>query len=161
VPFIGGFARPAVSWYWLLLPPSFVIYVISMVGETNRAPFDLPECESELVSGHLTEYTGFRYAIFYLTEYINMTTVSAVVDHAVPRWLQGHLAAEPVHHPRHRVLGPALVRDQGPADDLASSSGCAASLPRFRYDQFMNAGLEVAHPDLARPGSWSSRCCAA
>lgn len=66
------------SWYALLLFPSFVIYAIAMVGETNRAPFDLPECESELVSGYLTEYSGFRYAMFFLAEYINMATVSGV-----------------------------------------------------------------------------------
>lgn len=67
-----------------LLLPSFVVYVISMVGETNRAPFDLPECESELVSGYLTEYSGFRYATYFLAEYINMATVSAVATTLFP-----------------------------------------------------------------------------
>ena len=72
-----GWHPTAPSWYAVLLLPSFVIYCISAVGETNRAPFDLPEAESELVGGFHTEYSSFKFALFFLAEYINMITVSA------------------------------------------------------------------------------------
>ncbi|NUR96008.1 MAG: NADH-quinone oxidoreductase subunit H, partial [Kribbellaceae bacterium] len=65
-----GASIPLPGWYGFLLFPSFVIYVISMVGETNRAPFDLPEAEGELVAGFLTEYSSIKYAMFFLAEYI-------------------------------------------------------------------------------------------
>jgi NADH-quinone oxidoreductase subunit H len=64
-------------WYVVLLPVSFLIYIVSMVGETNRAPFDLPEAEGELVGGFHTEYSSMKFALFFLAEYINMVTVSA------------------------------------------------------------------------------------
>ncbi|WP_028709114.1 NADH-quinone oxidoreductase subunit NuoH [Propionicicella superfundia] len=134
------------QWYWLLLAPSFVIYVISMVGETNRAPFDLPECESELVSGHLTEYTGFRYAIYFLAEYINMATVSAV---ATTLFVGGYHAPWPIN-----VLLPVL--DQGWFGPLwfvikvqlfiSLFVWLRGTLPRFRYDQFMDLGWKWMIP---------------
>ncbi|MEO7124656.1 MAG: NADH-quinone oxidoreductase subunit H, partial [Nakamurella sp.] len=71
-------AQQETGWYIWLLPISFVVYVISMVGETNRAPFDLPEAESELVGGYNTEYSSMRFGLFFLAEYINLINVSAI-----------------------------------------------------------------------------------
>lgn len=132
------------QWYWLLLLPSFIIYCISMVGETNRAPFDLPECESELVSGHLTEYSGFRYAIFFLAEYINMATVSGV---ATTLFLGGYHAVWPLGF---------LIPDTGYWGLLwfmlkvqffiSIFVWLRGTLPRFRYDQFMDLGWKWMIP---------------
>ncbi|MBK8445372.1 MAG: NADH-quinone oxidoreductase subunit NuoH [Micropruina sp.] len=134
------------SWYFALLLPSFVVYVISMVGETNRAPFDLPECESELVSGYLTEYSGFRYATYFLAEYINMATVSAV---ATTLFLGGYRAPWPISW-----LIPAM--DQGWWGPLwfvlkvqlliSLFVWLRGTLPRFRYDQFMTLGWKWLIP---------------
>jgi len=71
-------ASQAGGWHVILLLPSFVLYFTSAVGETNRAPFDLPEAESELVGGFHTEYSSLKFALFMLAEYVNMTTVSAL-----------------------------------------------------------------------------------
>ncbi|AQP43853.1 NADH-quinone oxidoreductase subunit NuoH [Tessaracoccus flavus] len=130
------------GWYALLLFPSFIIYAISMVGETNRAPFDLPECESELVSGYLTEYSGFRYAMFFLAEYINMATVSAV---CTTLFLGGYLPPWPLNlipFLNNAWLGPIwfIIKVQLLISVFVWLRG---TLPRLRYDQFMNLGWKV------------------
>ncbi len=138
LPMFGGNPLGLQQWYWLLLAPSFIVYAISMVGETNRAPFDLPECESELVSGHLTEYTGFRYAIFFLAEYINMATVSAV---ATTLFLGGYKAIWPfsllIPDTGYWGLLWFLIKVQLLISVFVWLRG---TLPRFRYDQFMGLG---------------------
>jgi NADH-quinone oxidoreductase subunit H len=65
-------------WYIFLMPVAFFIYLVASIAETNRAPFDLPEAESELVAGYMTEYSGFRWAIYFLAEYCNMIVVAAI-----------------------------------------------------------------------------------
>lgn len=71
-------AAQSPMWWCVALFPAFVIYVISMMGEVNRLPFDLPECEGEIVAGHMTEYSSMKFAWFYLAEYINMFNVSGI-----------------------------------------------------------------------------------
>ena len=73
-----GWDSPFPAHNFVLLTPAFCIYVVAMLAEANRAPFDMPECESELVGGYSTDYSGFRFALFYLGEYMNMTTLSAI-----------------------------------------------------------------------------------
>jgi len=133
------------TWYWLLLLPSFVIYVIAMVGETNRAPFDLPEAESELVSGYITEYSGFRYAVYFLAEYINMATVSAI---ATTLFVGGYLPIWPLNliEPLNNAwLGPIffVIKVQLFISLFVWLRG---TLPRFRYDQFMKLGWKGLIP---------------
>jgi NADH-quinone oxidoreductase subunit H len=133
------------TWYWLLLLPSFVVYVISMVGETNRAPFDLPEAESELVSGYITEYSGFRYAVYFLAEYINMATVSAI---ATTLFMGGYLPIWPLNliEPLNNAwLGPIffVIKVQLFISLFVWLRG---TLPRFRYDQFMKLGWKGLIP---------------
>lgn len=130
------------GWYFLLLIPSFIIYAISMVGETNRAPFDLPECESELVSGYLTEYSGFRYALYFLAEYINMATVSAV---CTTLFLGGYLPFWPlntIEFFNNPWFGPIffMLKVQLLISGFVWLRG---TLPRLRYDQFMGLGWKV------------------
>ncbi|RCK69684.1 NADH-quinone oxidoreductase subunit NuoH [Desertihabitans brevis] len=127
------------GWYALLLAPSFVIYLISMVGETNRAPFDLPEAEGELVGGFHTEYSGMRFAMFFLAEYINMATVSAI---AVTLFLGGWHAPWPLNQVPGIDAGYL-----GAVWFLAKVIllvfvfvWLRGTLPRFRYDQFMKLG---------------------
>ncbi|MEU4218297.1 NADH-quinone oxidoreductase subunit NuoH [Actinoplanes sp. NPDC026623] len=133
------------SWYAVLLLPSFIIYCISAVGETNRAPFDLPEAESELVGGFHTEYSSFKFALFFLAEYINMITVSAF---ATTLFLGGWRAPWPITiwedansgwFPLIWWLGKVLLL-------LFGFIWLRATLPRMRYDQFMRFGWKVLIP---------------
>src|SRR5215213_8949092 len=126
-------------WFAVQLLPSFLIYLISMVGETNRAPFDLPEAEGELVGGFHTEYSSMRFAMFFMAEYMNMITVSAL---AATLFLGGFHAPLPFNLLPGAdsgywgllwfVLKVVFV--------LFVFIWLRGTLPRLRYDQFMRFG---------------------
>ncbi|MGZ4595357.1 MAG: NADH-quinone oxidoreductase subunit NuoH [Actinomycetes bacterium] len=132
-------------WYAVLLAPSFVIYVISMVGETNRAPFDLPEAEGELVGGFHTEYSSLKFALFFLAEYINMVTVSAL---ATTLFLGGWRAPWPISlwHGANHGWWPVLWFVGKLLLFLFFFIWLRGTLPRLRYDQFMKLGWKVLIP---------------
>ncbi len=133
------------NWLFITLIPSFLIYVIAMVGETNRAPFALPEAESELVSGYITEYSGFRYAIYFLAEYINMATVSAI---ATTLFLGGYLPPWPLNNVEflnNPWLGPIWFAIKVQLF-ISLFVWLRGTLPRFRYDQFMTLGWKGLIP---------------
>jgi NADH-quinone oxidoreductase subunit H len=133
-------------WFGLILAPSFVIYVISMIGETNRAPFDLPEAEGELVGGFHTEYSSIKFAMFFLAEYINMATVSALATtlflggwHA-PFWIDRIWeGANEGYVPIIWFFGKVLFF-------VFIFIWLRGSLPRLRYDQFMAFGWKRLIP---------------
>ena len=132
-------------WYAVVLFPSFAIYAISMVGETNRAPFDLAEAEGELVGGFHTEYSSLKFALFFLAEYVNIIAVSALATtlflggyHAVPglgfteQWLGGWFTMV-WFFAKVILFFFIFVWLRG-------------TLPRMRYDQFMQFGWKVLIP---------------
>ncbi|MCZ2859364.1 NADH-quinone oxidoreductase subunit NuoH [Blastococcus sp. VKM Ac-2987] len=133
------------SWYIVLLPVSFVIYAIAVVGETNRAPFDLPEAESELVGGFHTEYSSLKFALFFLAEYINMVTVSAL---AATLFLGGWRAPWPISIWDGANSGwwPLLWFFLKVVAALFVFIWLRGTLPRLRYDQFMRFGWKVLVP---------------
>ena len=134
-------------WWFLPLLPAFVLYIISMVGETNRLPFDLPEAEGELVSGYMTEYSSMKFAWFFLAEYINMLNVSAV---ATTLFLGGWRAPWPLSAIGDGVLNtgwwPALWFLAKLWAVMFFFVWVRGTLVRFRYDQFMKFGWKVLIP---------------
>jgi NADH-quinone oxidoreductase subunit H len=133
------------GWFAWLLAPSFVIYLISMVGETNRAPFDLPEAEGELVGGFHTEYSSLKFALFFLAEYVNMATVSAL---ATTLFLGGWRAPWPISLWEGANSGwwPMLWFTGKVLALLFVFIWLRGTLPRLRYDQFMKLGWKVLIP---------------
>ncbi|CAM3290887.1 NADH-quinone oxidoreductase subunit NuoH [Mycobacterium frederiksbergense] len=133
------------TWFVFLLLPSFLVYVTSMVGETNRAPFDLPEAEGELVGGFHTEYSSLKFAMFMLAEYVNMTTVSAL---AATMFLGGWQAPFPFSLIDGANSGwwPLLWFVGKVWAFLFLFMWLRATLPRMRYDQFMALGWKLLIP---------------
>ena len=132
-------------WYAIPLIPSFLIYLCTMVGETNRIPFDLPEGEGELVNGYHTEYSSMKFAMFYLAEYINMTTVSAL---ATTLFLGGWRAPVPLSLWAGANSGwwPMLWFLIKVMLLLFCFVWLRGTLPRVRYDQMMALGWKVLIP---------------
>ena len=134
---------------WFVTSPlivPFVIYAIAIVGETNRAPFDLPEAESELVGGFHTEYSSFKFAMFFLAEYINMVTVSAL---ATTLFLGGWHAPWPIHeiwHGANSGWWPVIWFVAKVVIIIFGFVWLRGTLPRMRYDQFMHLGWKVLIP---------------
>jgi NADH-quinone oxidoreductase subunit H len=133
------------SWFAVLLLPSFVIYLITMVGETNRLPFDLPEGEGELVGGYHTEYSSLKFALLQLAEYCSVITVSAL---ATTLFLGGWAAPWPISvwsgansgwWPLLWVLGKMTIF-------VFVFFWLRGTLPRIRYDQLMRLGWKVLIP---------------
>ncbi len=134
-------------WFGVFLFPSFVIYVIAMVGETNRAPFDLAEAEGELVGGFHTEYSSLKFALFFLAEYVNMVTVSAL---ATTLFLGGWRAPWPLSAINDGMFNtgywPFLWFVAKVFVFIFIFIWLRGSLPRLRYDQFMKFGWKVLIP---------------
>ena len=140
----GHFAQMGLnflSWNWLPLLPIFVVYIISGMAETNRHPFDVVEGEAEIVAGHMVEYSGMSYAMFYLAEYANMWLISILaaimflggwispVDSALLNWIPGWI-----------WLGIKTFFV------VSLFIWVRATFPRFRYDQIMRLGWKVFIP---------------
>jgi len=127
-------------WFAVALVPSFLVFAVSMVGETNRAPFDLPEAEGELVGGFHTEYSSLKFALFFLAEYIAMVNVSAL---AVTVFLGGWSAPFGLPDGGWIGFGWFLLKVLALLFVFVWLRG---SLPRLRYDQFMALGWKVLIP---------------
>ena len=134
-------------WFAINLFPSFVIYMIAMVGETNRAPFDLPEAEGELVGGFHTEYSSLKFALFFLAEYVNMVTVSAL---ATTLFLGGWRAPWPLSAINDGMFNtgywPFLWFIAKVMLFIFVFIWLRGTLPRLRYDQFMKFGWKFLIP---------------
>jgi NADH-quinone oxidoreductase subunit H len=129
------------SWNWLPLLPLFVIYVVAIVAETNRHPFDVVEGESEIVAGHMVEYSGMAFALFFLGEYANMILLSCMasimflggwaspIDIAPLTWIPGWIWLG---------LKTFVV--------VSLFVWFRASFPRYRYDQIMRLGWKIFIP---------------
>ena len=125
------------SWNWLPLLPMFVVYLISGIAETNRAPFDVVEGEAEVVAGHMVEYSGMTFALFFLAEYANMILVSILTSVLfLGGWLSPFGFLPDGFH--WLALKTALI--------LFVFLWARATFPRFRYDQIMRLGWKMFIP---------------
>ncbi|MDR3214534.1 MAG: NADH-quinone oxidoreductase subunit NuoH [Azoarcus sp.] len=134
---LAGFGVGFLSWNWLPLLPLFVVYLISGIAETNRAPFDVVEGEAEIVAGHMVEFSGMAFALFFLAEYANMILVSTMTSLL---FLGGWLS--PVGFLPDGFHWLALKT----AFILFVFLWARATFPRFRYDQIMRLGWKVFIP---------------
>ena len=152
-------------WYILFQPLGFLVYAISALGETNRAPFDLPEAESELVAGYHTEYSGFRWALFFMAEYSGMIVTSAV---AVTVFLGGWMlpgvtgtslfGIGPISNPSLHTFLSIIVFAGKIMLLIYAYMWFRWTWPRYRYDQLMELGWKWMIPaglaNIVLTGIW-------
>jgi len=134
------------GWYAIILIPSFLIFFVSAFGETNRAPFDLPEAESELVGGYMTEYSSIKFLLYMLSEYVAMVSMSGIM---VTMFLGGWRAPWPITafwSGANDGWWPLLWFVAKVVLMLFVFVWVRATLPRLRYDQFMRLGWKVLLP---------------
>src|ERR1700687_1379776 len=124
-------------WFVFIQPVGFLVYMTAGIAETNRAPFDFPEAEQELVAGYHTEYSSMRFAMFFLAEYINMVTVSAVATDLFLGGWHGPLLPESLGWIWFLVKVAAI---------LFFYVWMRGTLARYRYDQLMKFGWKVLLP---------------
>jgi len=140
----GFFARHGLSflsWNWLPLAPMLVVYFVAGVAETNRAPFDVVEGESEIVAGHMIEYSGMSFAMFFLAEYMNMLLISALT---VVMFFGGW--ESPIDSWLFNLLPPTLWLLLKLFVVVTFFLWFRATFPRYRYDQIMRLGWKVFIP---------------
>jgi len=137
---LSGFVEAARPWYmWIWLWLSFPFYFTVMLAETNRSPFDLPETENELISGFQTEYGGIKFALFFMAEYINMITASAVMTTVFFGGWRGPFVAQwPLLGVLYFTIKTFIL--------LLVFLWVRASFPRLRYDQLMSFSWKLMLP---------------
>jgi NADH-quinone oxidoreductase subunit H len=128
--------KQSLIWNVVWQPIGFIIYCIAATAEINRLPFDLPEAETELVAGYQTEYSSLKFALFYMAEYINMMTVSAIAATVFLGGFQGPFGIFP-------GVWWLLIKM---AFFIFVLMWVRSTLPRFRYDQLMRFGWKVLLP---------------
>ena len=152
-------------WYVFVQPLGFLVYAVSALGETNRAPFDLPEAESELVAGYHTEYSGFRWALFFMAEYSAMIVTSAV---AVTVFLGGWMfpgitgtslfGYGPISNPTLHTFASIVVFAAKIMALIYAYMWFRWTWPRYRYDQLMELGWKWMIPaglaNIVLTGIW-------
>lgn len=129
------------SWNWLPLLPIFMVYLISGVAETNRHPFDVVEGEAEIVAGHMVEYSGMGFAIFFLAEYASMWLVSIL---AVVMFMGGWMP--PIDSPFFNMIPGWIWLGAKTFIVVSMFIWIRATFPRFRYDQIMRLGWKIFIP---------------
>jgi NADH-quinone oxidoreductase subunit H len=139
--FAGHWGLTFLSWNWLPLLPIFVVYVIAGIAETNRHPFDVVEGESEIVAGHMVEYSGMAFAMFFLAEYANIILVSTL---ASTMFLGGWLA--PIDSALFTWIPGWIWLGMKTFVICTLFLWVRASFPRYRYDQIMRLGWKIFIP---------------
>ena len=139
---------PILGWFIFQNPLSAAILLLALFAETNRAPFDLPEADTELVAGYMTEYSGMKFALFFMAEYISMLAVSIIF---VSLFLGGYhfLLVDQVP-----ILGPVVLAAKV-LGVLVFMIWVRATVPRMRYDRLMNFGWKVMMPLALLGIGWS------
>ena len=149
----AGMGLNFLSWNWLPLAPILVVYFVSGVAETNRAPFDVVEGESEIVAGHMVEYSGMTFALFFLAEYMNMILISALT---AIMFFGGWQA--PVDSALLGLVPPFAWLLAKMFFIVSLFLWFRATFPRYRYDQIMRLGWKIFIPVtlvwLALVGLW-------